>query len=96
MNKGRRAGSASRCPRASADLQDVIVGGAVLTAVSAALYNGLKVSTLQMKISLPCPDQLYLLESQHVARITGRMLVHGYVAKHFLYPLEWIDPLLCA
>ncbi|CAL8466597.1 g6133 [Coccomyxa elongata] len=29
-------------PRASADLQDVIVGGAVLTAVSAALYNGLK------------------------------------------------------
>ncbi|KAK9916732.1 hypothetical protein WJX75_006334 [Coccomyxa subellipsoidea] len=37
-----RRRNVDRCLRASADLQDVIVGGAVLTAVSAALYNGLK------------------------------------------------------
>ncbi|BDA41119.1 probable DZC4 Protein BUNDLE SHEATH DEFECTIVE 2, chloroplastic [Coccomyxa sp. Obi] len=40
--RSSRRGGNTICPRASADLQDVIVGGAVLTAVSAALYNGLK------------------------------------------------------
>ncbi len=44
-------------PRASADLQDVIVGGAVLTAVSAALYNGLKVSALTVLLQRPCRQE---------------------------------------
>jgi hypothetical protein len=63
-----RRRNVDRCLRASADLQDVIVGGAVLTAVSAALYNGLKVSILACQCS--CRPALLFCSSFHHLRVT--------------------------